>query len=93
MTIVSSGAAFRTSGPVEDILFEDCLSNNNAGGFQMKDGANMTVAKATVPPKAGNDGYASDLPEEQWSSWPGWDFASAQSHVPPLHRPQQHTHR
>ncbi len=70
------GAAFRTSGPVEDILFEDCLSNNNAGGFQMKDGANMTVAKATVPPKAGNDGYASDLPEEQWSSWPGWDFAA-----------------
>ena len=70
------GAAFRTVGPVEDILFEDCLSSHNVGGFQLKDGANKTASKATVPPKAGNDGFDSDLPEAQWSSWPGWDFSA-----------------
>lgn len=71
------GAAFRVYGPVHDVLFEECISNNNNGGFQTRESPTQTAATALVPPKAGNEGYSADLPESQWDSWPGWTKIAA----------------
>ncbi len=71
------GAAFRTNGPASHILFEECISHDNAGGFQLRESPTQTSGTAAVPPRAGNTGFANDLPEAQWSAWPGWTAIAA----------------
>ncbi len=66
------GAAFRTVGPVYNILFEDCISDHNSGGFQLREGGTLTADTALTPPIAGNIGFPNGLAENQWDSWPGW---------------------
>ncbi len=66
------GAAFRTIGPVRHILFEECISHNNSGGFQLRESPTQTAGSASVPPVAGNSGHSVDLPESQWDNWDGW---------------------
>lgn len=71
------GAAFRTVGPVQYIVFEDCISERNAGGFQFRESPTQTTATALVPPVAGNTGFALNLPESQWDEWEGWTEIAA----------------
>lgn len=66
------GAGFRTLGPVQYVLFEDCISTRNSGGFQFRETPTQTAGTASVPPIAGNTGYTVDLPESMWSQWEGW---------------------
>lgn len=58
------GGAFVAVGPVHYITFEDCISNNNAGGFQLREYPTQTASTALVPP----DGMA----ESDWDTWEGW---------------------
>lgn len=66
------GGAFRTLGPVQHVVFEDCLSHNNSIGFEFRENPTQTAATAQVPPVAGNVGFSADLPESEWDHWPGW---------------------
>ncbi len=66
------GGAFRTVGPVQHVMFEDCLSHNNSIGFELRENPPQTAATAQVPPAVGNTGYPQGLPESEWDAWPGW---------------------
>lgn len=66
------GGALKGDGTVRNIVFEDCIAHHNVAGFEFREVPTRTSNQAHVPPIAGNDGFAADLPESQWNAWQGW---------------------
>lgn len=71
-TFAASLGAFLIFGPCRNVVFEDCHSHHNSIGFEMREDPIQSSDTAFTPPKAGNTGYAADLPPDQWDAWPGW---------------------
>ncbi|NOT02246.1 MAG: right-handed parallel beta-helix repeat-containing protein [Phycisphaerales bacterium] len=66
------GGAIKGDGTVRNIIIEDCVAHHNVAGYEFREVPTRTSGEAHVPPIAGNDGFAADLPESQWNAWQGW---------------------